>query len=159
MRVGETRRVSVDVRIISATNKNLEQEVISSKFRKTSSTASTCPSHCPPEESGGYSPFGHFSWRSTPRSWGKRPLHLLLRLDTLMTLPISRETCGSWRTSSNGAWRSRVPTSSCRKPGPRRAQKEGFPRGCLPCSSPPPVWTWKKRSINWKRRSSSRPCS
>jgi two-component system response regulator PilR (NtrC family) len=34
MRVGETQTVSVDVRIISATNKNLEQEVISSKFRE-----------------------------------------------------------------------------------------------------------------------------
>ena len=34
MRVGETQTVSVDVRIISATNKNLEQEVISGKFRE-----------------------------------------------------------------------------------------------------------------------------
>jgi len=34
MRVGETQTISVDVRIISATNKNLEQEVISAKFRE-----------------------------------------------------------------------------------------------------------------------------
>ncbi|HWT83989.1 MAG TPA: sigma 54-interacting transcriptional regulator, partial [Candidatus Methylomirabilis sp.] len=34
MRVGETQTVNVDVRLISATNKNLEQEVISGKFRE-----------------------------------------------------------------------------------------------------------------------------
>jgi len=34
MRVGETQTVTVDVRIISATNKDLEQEVISGKFRE-----------------------------------------------------------------------------------------------------------------------------
>jgi two-component system response regulator PilR (NtrC family) len=34
MRVGETQTISVDVRIISATNKNLEQEVIQGKFRE-----------------------------------------------------------------------------------------------------------------------------
>ena len=34
MRVGETQTISVDVRIISATNKNLEQEVIQGTFRE-----------------------------------------------------------------------------------------------------------------------------
>jgi two-component system response regulator PilR (NtrC family) len=34
MRVGETQTISVDVRIISATNKNLEQEVIQGRFRE-----------------------------------------------------------------------------------------------------------------------------
>jgi two-component system response regulator PilR (NtrC family) len=34
MRVGETQTINVDVRIISATNKNLEQEVIQGKFRE-----------------------------------------------------------------------------------------------------------------------------
>jgi two-component system response regulator PilR (NtrC family) len=34
MRVGDTQTISVDVRIISATNKNLEQEVIQGKFRE-----------------------------------------------------------------------------------------------------------------------------
>ncbi len=34
MRVGETQTINVDVRLISATNKNLEQEVISGKFRE-----------------------------------------------------------------------------------------------------------------------------
>ncbi len=34
MRVGETQTISVDVRIISATNKNLEQEVINENFRE-----------------------------------------------------------------------------------------------------------------------------
>ena len=34
MRVGETQTISVDVRLISATNKNLEQEVIQGKFRE-----------------------------------------------------------------------------------------------------------------------------
>ena len=34
IRVGETQTVSVDVRLISATNKNLEQEVIQGKFRE-----------------------------------------------------------------------------------------------------------------------------
>ncbi|NWF57254.1 MAG: sigma-54-dependent Fis family transcriptional regulator [Syntrophaceae bacterium] len=34
MRVGETQTINVDVRIISATNKNLEQEVILGKFRE-----------------------------------------------------------------------------------------------------------------------------
>ena len=34
MRVGDTETISVDVRLISATNKNLEQEVIEEKFRE-----------------------------------------------------------------------------------------------------------------------------
>ena len=34
MRVGETQTINVDVRIISATNKNLEQEVIQGRFRE-----------------------------------------------------------------------------------------------------------------------------
>ena len=34
MRVGDTETISVDVRLISATNKNLEQEVIEGKFRE-----------------------------------------------------------------------------------------------------------------------------
>ena len=34
IRVGETQTISVDVRLISATNKNLEQEVIQGKFRE-----------------------------------------------------------------------------------------------------------------------------
>ena len=34
MRVGDTATISVDVRLISATNKNLEQEVIQGKFRE-----------------------------------------------------------------------------------------------------------------------------
>ncbi|MCX5913578.1 MAG: sigma-54 dependent transcriptional regulator [Deltaproteobacteria bacterium] len=34
MRVGDTETISVDVRLISATNKNLEQEVIQGKFRE-----------------------------------------------------------------------------------------------------------------------------
>jgi two-component system, NtrC family, response regulator PilR len=34
MRVGDTENISVDVRLISATNKNLEQEVIRGKFRE-----------------------------------------------------------------------------------------------------------------------------
>lgn len=34
MRVGETQTISVDVRIISATNKNLEQEVMQGRFRE-----------------------------------------------------------------------------------------------------------------------------
>ena len=34
MRVGETQTINVDVRLISATNKNLEQEVIAGKFRE-----------------------------------------------------------------------------------------------------------------------------
>ncbi len=34
IRVGETQTISVDVRLVSATNKNLEQEVIQGKFRE-----------------------------------------------------------------------------------------------------------------------------
>jgi two-component system response regulator PilR (NtrC family) len=107
MRVGETQTVSVDVRIISATNKNLEQEVISSKFREDLFyRLNVVHLHLPPlrERREDIPLLAQFFLEKYSKELGKNVRSISsYALDTLMTYNFPGNV-RELRTSSNGAW-------------------------------------------------------
>ena len=114
--VGGTKDVAVDIRIISATNKHLEDEVIAGRFREDLFyRLNVIEIKVPPlrERKGDLKILAQHFLEKYSREMGKEVTKISSYAIDLLKSTISPAMCANWKTSSNAPWPSPTPTSCC----------------------------------------------
>ena len=155
MRVGETETLSVDVRIIAATNRDLEQEIIQGRFREDLFfRLNVVHLHLPPlrERREDIPLLAQYFLEKYSRELGKDVRSISsYALDALMNYNFP----GNVRELENIIERSValensniiLPDSLVLSEYKKEGEKKGVPSSILRR----PAWIWKKNSANWKR--------